>query len=375
MNLATFDGLTAWFSTSVDDTLKRLWKAQGGTVADNAKATFFFSDDASTSDTKKLLKARPNSACIVRSHYIVLSHRAMKLQPLTAHLLPLTANSGVAAYLKGRGVVGNGGGGTGNSTGRLDVAGLDALEANGDGAFVAAPAMRATFNIPTSSSSSKAAGKSKRGAKKGSAKKAAHPSSGNLFANLPVMRAPPTSLYVLLPYSDPANSTVYTTNTTFLLRGEEAPASGVNGVEDSDEDEDDGAATKKAATAKKKAAAAAAAAKKKKAAAAAAKKKATAAAKRTVAAKKKATAKKPAVKKGATTKKKSAAQKRSTKKKAAPKSKVTAKAATKKKKTKTGGVKRKAVTAKRAVSTATKRAKAAKTSSTQTTRSTRSSQS
>ncbi|KAK3578284.1 hypothetical protein CHS0354_010488 [Potamilus streckersoni] len=53
-NQKVFDGLTAWFSTSVSNSKKKLWSDGGGEETDFDSAMFMFSQDTQADDTKEI---------------------------------------------------------------------------------------------------------------------------------------------------------------------------------------------------------------------------------------------------------------------------------------------------------------------------------
>ncbi|KAL3181719.1 hypothetical protein MRX96_036101 [Rhipicephalus microplus] len=52
--MGVFDGYVAWFSDTVKDKHKLLWKAHGGTIKDAAKATHLFTKAMDASDVREV---------------------------------------------------------------------------------------------------------------------------------------------------------------------------------------------------------------------------------------------------------------------------------------------------------------------------------
>ncbi|ESP00546.1 hypothetical protein LOTGIDRAFT_149761 [Lottia gigantea] len=69
-----FDGVTAWFSSSVDDNTVTDWKSEKGEVKDLDEAQFIFSNESEARDTKSLYKSNAylnEHLAIFHSQYIV----------------------------------------------------------------------------------------------------------------------------------------------------------------------------------------------------------------------------------------------------------------------------------------------------------------
>ena len=57
-----FSGLSAWFSTSCDSAVIKLWNEQGGDIVNEESAEFVFSEDANTPDTRNLHQSEAYAA-------------------------------------------------------------------------------------------------------------------------------------------------------------------------------------------------------------------------------------------------------------------------------------------------------------------------
>ncbi|KAL1425406.1 hypothetical protein MTO96_019202 [Rhipicephalus appendiculatus] len=58
--MGVFDGYVAWFSDTVKDKYKLLWKAHGGTIGDAAEASYLFSKSMDASDVREVYQRLRN---------------------------------------------------------------------------------------------------------------------------------------------------------------------------------------------------------------------------------------------------------------------------------------------------------------------------